>query len=207
MGLEGVFSNVPFKSLCPSYVIFRCHTTVVLTISQCYFLQYVLLFLTAPTLVNFVERLVTSTPTPCTPATTTTIATSSKQSIITGVPKEDTLKAEVLWCLNMMESHYSFSSSEGTGKLSDLNFHLWHHFEIPRLCAAKYQMPKFYLLQSQICMQRFVFVWFYVLQNDFTIKGGAEIWLCVVCTLKTHIVTPTQIKMCLISISFFFLYI
>ncbi|KAF4114245.1 hypothetical protein G5714_004468 [Onychostoma macrolepis] len=76
----------------------------------------------APTLVNFVERLVTSTPTPCTPATTTTIATSSKQSIITGVPKEDTLKAEVLWCLNMMESHYSFNSSEGTGALFSAMF-------------------------------------------------------------------------------------
>lgn len=75
-----------------------------------------------PTLVNFVERLVTSTPTPCTPATTSTIATSSKQSIITGVPREDTLKAEVLWCLNMMESHYSFNSSGGTGALFSAMF-------------------------------------------------------------------------------------
>ncbi|XP_051985326.1 uncharacterized protein LOC127645689 [Xyrauchen texanus] len=48
---------------------------------------------------------------------------SSKQSIITGVPREDTLKAEILWCLNMMESHYSFNSSEGTGVLFSAMFH------------------------------------------------------------------------------------
>ena len=38
------------------------------------------------------------------------------QSLLPSVAREDTLKAEVLWCLIQADSHWSFNSSRGIGK-------------------------------------------------------------------------------------------
>lgn len=47
----------------------------------------------------------------------TSVSSATKQTMISSDSKNKVLKAEILWALKIMNSHYSFKSSEDTSKL------------------------------------------------------------------------------------------
>ncbi|KAK5900192.1 hypothetical protein CesoFtcFv8_009591 [Champsocephalus esox] len=52
-----------------------------------------------------------------TPSNATSVSTATKQTTLNVPSKHDVIKAEILWALKIMDSHYSYKSSEDTSRL------------------------------------------------------------------------------------------
>lgn len=52
-----------------------------------------------------------------TPSNSTSVSTATKQTTLNVPSKHEVIKAEILWALKIMDSHYSYKSSEDTSRL------------------------------------------------------------------------------------------
>lgn len=110
-------------------IYIRWQSTASLTV----LLKYDTFFLTAPTLLNYVEKSSSSTSPPIqSSTTTTTFTTSSRKSVITGITKQDTLQAErhwgvwIWWCLTILSTLMNARLSGMVYKLSSVIS--WNYF-------------------------------------------------------------------------------